>query len=154
MITRLLVLTALLAGCNTVGHSDNKPNVLITTREVVEASDQPEEETQYPPIPSTLKDLDDAHFDAAIKRGDTVVEFYALWCSACREFAPALNRLKARHPRVHFYRVDIDANPVSVKENEIVMVPTLVMFRGGKRDGSLVGAYPDAVLDRFVEDEI
>jgi thioredoxin len=150
---RLLALLAL-AACNQNTPVEGQIVMgkhLITTRETVAAEP---EETQYQSIPSTLKDLDDAHFDAAIKKGDTLVLFFAHWCGACREFSPAMDRLKVRHPRVHFWRVDIDANPVSTQNNEVVMVPTLIMFRNGKRSGSLVGAYPDGVLDRLIDDEI
>lgn len=44
-------------------------------------------------------------------RGEVVVlDFWASWCAPCRESVPLLNRLRERHPSVHFYGVNIESD--------------------------------------------
>jgi thioredoxin 1 len=143
-IKAILMIVILLLGCQSapvqcetiIGHT------LYTSRH----DDGPKDL----PIESELTSLDDAHFDEAIKGPSVFVEWYANWCGNCRAIAPSLDSLQKRHPNTRFFRVDVDANPISSDRQEVKMVPEMIIFKHGKRMGSLVGAYPDAVLDRFV----
>jgi thioredoxin 1 len=142
----MLMAVVLMVGCQQPGVGQGE---VIIGQNLYTAEHQ--EDVKAPAIESALADLDDAHFDEATKGSSVFVEFYARWCSSCRELAPSLDRLQKRHPSTKFYRVDVDANPISSDKEEVKMVPEMIIFKRGKRMGSLVGGYPDNVLDRFVD---
>jgi thioredoxin 1 len=61
-----------------------------------------------------------------------VVEFYAEWCGYCRKLAPILDSLAREYQgRVHFVRVDVDADPDVAARFGIDGVPAVFVFDAG-----------------------
>ena len=156
----LAAIVLALAACNQPSGSRDlqrweelgAPNKLHTTRHThneLACDDAAEEKAEE--IQSSIPKIKDKDFDLAISDNAAVVEFYADWCGSCRAFAPVVDRLAKRHPHVKFYRVNVDESPLATSKSSIAIVPTLVLFHHSIRSGSLVGAYSDDVLDRFVE---
>lgn len=64
-----------------------------------------------------------------------LVDFYALWCGACRVIDPTLDRLAlAMSDITTVLRIDISSASSSelVRRYNIVSVPTLMLFRRGE----------------------
>ncbi|HEX2299023.1 MAG TPA: thioredoxin domain-containing protein, partial [Pseudonocardiaceae bacterium] len=78
-----------------------------------------------------------------------VVEFFATWCGSCRRFAPTLEQVAGEYAgRVPVVKVNADENPELVRRYGVSSTPTLVLFSGGERAGTLVGAQSaDAVRE-------
>ena len=149
-----LIALALIA-CNSSSAVPSELNVVLpqkmtTTRELHNQATEQSEQT----IKSDIKSLDDAHFATAIKAPVVLVEFFANWCGSCQELAPVLDRLQKTHPGIAFYRVDTDLNPVSSEHYQVKMVPTMIIFRGGIKTGTLVGFYDEDVLERFLDHDL
>ena len=72
--------------------------------------------------------------------GLVLVDFYAPWCGPCKMLAPMLDSLAVEWgDRVKFAKANVDETPDLAAQFGITGVPTLMLFRGGKPLGRMVG---------------
>jgi len=95
----------------------------------------------------------DGGLEAALGTGQLVlVDLWAPWCAPCRQVAPVLERLAARYAgRVKVVKVNVDHNPRTAARYDARSIPTLVLVRRGRTLKRIVGAQPEPVLTREVE---
>jgi thioredoxin 1 len=98
---------------------------------------------------ATLK-VTEENFDATVKQGIVVLDFWAAWCGPCRAFAPVFEAASERHPDVVFGKVDTEADPALAAAFEIRAIPTLMVLREGVLLGLFPGMMPAARLDELV----
>jgi thioredoxin 1 len=100
-----------------------------------------------------MKAVTDASFSTDVLQSEkpVLVDFWAEWCVPCRKVAPILEELATEYGgRVEIVKVDIDANPEVTRAYQIMSVPTLTMFVGGRPVKSLNGARPKGDLVRLI----
>jgi thioredoxin len=96
-----------------------------------------------------LGEASDATFDQELlgAGGPVLVEFFATWCGSCRRFAPTLEKVAAEYAgRVPVVQVNADENPQLVGRYGVSSTPTLVLFSGGERISTLVGAQSEEAV--------
>ena len=113
-----------------------------------------------PPIPR----IDLAAFDSLAKAGAagpavTLVDFTARWCPPCKTLERVLEALAAEYAgRVRFVAVDVNDEPALADRFDVRAMPTLVVWRGGREVGRVIGSRPRAfvagVLDRALAGDV
>ena len=84
---------------------------------------------------SEVRELTDENFDRATKRGIVVVEFWATWNEANK--VTILDEWDNFDAKV--YRLKICAYPQIQADNEVVILPTIIIYDGGKEVKRLQG---------------
>jgi putative thioredoxin len=106
--------------------------------------------------PSVI-DVGEADFDEKVLQASrevpVLVDFWAGWCRPCLVLSPMLERLAEEHRgRVLLAKVDVDANPHLSSVFAIQSIPTVKAFIGGEVVSEFIGAQPEEVVRRFVDD--
>src|SRR5690349_6512952 len=94
-------------------------------------------------------DVTDATFDSdVLNSGKTVlVDFWAEWCGPCKMVAPVLDEIAGEHrDKITIAKLDIDANPGTARDYQVMSIPTMIVFQDGKPVKQIVGAKPKAAL--------
>jgi thioredoxin 1 len=84
--------------------------------------------------------LNDANFQARIKNGIVLVDFWAAWCMPCKMMAPVLNEAAEElGTTARIAKLDVDSNRGSATQYGVRSIPTLVLFKNGKEVNRFVG---------------
>ena len=68
-----------------------------------------------------------------------VVDFWAAWCGPCRMLSPIVEEVAKEEADVKFCKLNVDDNPNQAGNFQIMSIPTLIFFKGGKAVDKVVG---------------
>jgi thioredoxin 1 len=94
-------------------------------------------------------DVTDASFEVDVLKSDktVVVDFWATWCGPCKMVAPVLDEIAGENKdKLTVAKLDIDANPSTARDYQVMSIPTMIVFQDGKPVKQIVGAKPKAAL--------
>ena len=84
-----------------------------------------------------------------------LVDYWAPWCVYCHRIAPAYEKIAEEYgDQLVIGRVNIDEESQLAEAEKIEVIPTLVLYRGGKAVDSIVAPDSKAAIERFIQDVI
>ena len=100
---------------------------------------------------SELKVLEVGELGPAISAGAVLVDFGAPWCGPCKALEPLLTQLGDElEGRLAAVKVDIDGTPELAADCGVMCVPTLLLFKDGKKLAVRTGGQSLQQLRAFV----
>ncbi|NKS63717.1 thioredoxin [Rhodococcus hoagii] len=82
-----------------------------------------------------------------------LVDFWATWCGPCKMVAPVLEEIAGEHgDKLTIAKLDIDQNPAAARDFQVMSIPTMILFQGGKPVKTIVGAKGKAALLKDLAD--
>jgi thioredoxin 1 len=99
--------------------------------------------------PVTDENFKDQVLDSEVP---VLVDFWAPWCGPCRMVAPVVDEIAEQYDgQVKVVKVNTDENPNTATQYGIRSIPTLILFKGGQRVDTVVGAVPKTTLANTIE---
>ena len=84
-----------------------------------------------------------------------LVDFWAPWCVYCRRIAPALNILADQYKdSLVIGKVNIDEEQELALQEQIEVIPTLIIYQDGKALASIVAPESKAQLEAFIKETL
>jgi putative thioredoxin len=101
-------------------------------------------------------DVTDNDFQSQVversKSTPVVVDLWAPWCGPCQTLGPILERVvDATGGRVVLVKVNVDENPGISNAFQVQSIPAVYALKDGAIVDGFMGAYPEDVVSKFVE---
>jgi thioredoxin 1 len=92
---------------------------------------------------SNVTIINDAQFSSEVLTADrpVLVYLWAAWCGPCRLVSPSIEWIANNYAdRIKVVKMEVDANPETVKTYKVEGVPAIRLFKGGEAIVSTEGA--------------
>ncbi len=97
--------------------------------------------------PPSIEDLKKVGIEIPTE-GKVVLDIFTEWCGPCKSIAPILHSLKDEG-KIGLVQQDLDQNRPLAENHNIHAIPTLILFKDGKRVGDVPGESVDMPLSEF-----
>jgi len=96
----------------------------------------------------------DSNFSEIVEQAQqpVVVDFWATWCGPCRMLSPVVDKLAEKYAgQVTVVKCNVDESADIPMKFGIRNIPTLLFFKGGELVDRMVGAVPQAEIEKKIE---
>lgn len=95
--------------------------------------------------------LNDQNFEGEVLKSDVpvLVDFWAPWCGPCKMQGPIIEELAKtmEGKSVKIAKLNVDEAPISASKFQIMSIPTIMIFKGGKPVDQMVGVQDKTTLE-------
>ncbi|MCX6785232.1 MAG: thioredoxin [Candidatus Komeilibacteria bacterium] len=99
-------------------------------------------------------ELNDQNFkqEALNSAQPVLVDFFAEWCGPCKMQAPIIEELEKEYQgKIKIFPLDVDKNQQTAGSYQVMSIPTMILFKGGKEVERLMGLQNKGVLKEKLE---
>jgi thioredoxin 1 len=96
-------------------------------------------------------ELTDQNFDQEVLQasGAVLVDFWAPWCGPCKMMGPIIDELaKKMEGKAKVGKLNVEEHGATAQKYNIMSIPSLKIFKGGKIAAEFVGVQSPEVLER------
>lgn len=89
--------------------------------------------------------ITDDNFETEVLKSDkpVLIDFWAVWCGPCRMIAPIVEELASEYNgKLKIGKLDVDENQETSIKYGVRSIPTLLIFKDGKVEDTIIGAVP------------
>ena len=101
-----------------------------------------------------IKSVSENDFKATVldSQQPVLVDFWAVWCGPCRMVAPIVEELAEQYKdKMGFAKVNVDEAPKIASAYNVMSIPTLIVFKGGKPFEQVVGYRPKKDIQKLID---
>lgn len=93
------------------------------------------------------------NFEAEVINSDkpVLLDFWAAWCSPCRMVSPIVDEVANEVKNAKVGKINVDEQPELAQAFNVMSIPTLAVFKGGKIVKTAVGARSKADILKMLE---
>ena len=102
-----------------------------------------------------MQEINAANFDAEVVKSNipVLVDFWAPWCGPCRMVAPVVEAIsKEFGAKLKVVKLNTDDSPQIAAQYQIMGIPTLMFFKGGKMVDRITGYLDQKALSQKVNE--
>ncbi len=102
----------------------------------------------------TVITITDDNFDEEVSSSSTpvLVDYWATWCGPCKMVGPIVEEIASEYEgRLKVGKLDVDSNQALAAKQNVMSIPTLLIFKEGEVVAQQVGALSKTQLTEFIE---